>query len=677
MILLAAVVIKGLLCFGRDCRAVEGTTIPIEPTETARQFVWTSADSKSIVFGTAAAKAKEIDLASKDLRDVTLSVRGSAARGWPAETMIALRTGVKSPQWQTMIPAKAIASLTTIRAPRGRYGLWIAAPHHLVDRRALQLDANVALREIVLKPAPIVSGTVVRRDEKGDVPLAGAQLARADGKPLGATNEQGAFRFELGEPVPEHLVVSHPGYGTKIVALDRQLAPDTTLGAIQLAAGHALTIHVKLPDAIDPKSVTLSLAADTPGKYETTTLVSRKLTDVDVVLPDVAPGSYQVILAGVDPLEHLETEVTMEEQDQEKTIAVAPFHVQGTARIGQTPIAEGTIDITERTGWHAEMPIRDGAFGGVMWQPGVLRPYLKLKTGGEPLTSPELGADPSVWDIALKDRRIAGRIFDAETKETVTTGIMEVQTRSGGERGYTSVDVHDGTFSILATKAGTYELRLRAPGYLNEYAKFDVAGADEGTRTYDFALQHGMQATIEVVNATGQPIPGAEVDEGLSADGHNPEYIYRTDAAGTLTLQFRADETRTLYVMPRDGSFAVARLSAPRDDKPLQIVVPPVAGSLHVKMATDPQFGKIANVVMRYNGAMLPPYAMRSSGVTAQAPDERIYQRLPAGLYEIWAVQFPPGVGMEALVGWMPRTPPVRAGVPGQAVVEVVAQPVQ
>jgi hypothetical protein len=41
--------------------------------------------------------------------------------------------------------------------------------------------------------------------------------------------------------VPEQLVVAHPGYGTKVVPLQKQLPADTSLGAIQLAAGRTLT----------------------------------------------------------------------------------------------------------------------------------------------------------------------------------------------------------------------------------------------------------------------------------------------------------------------------------------------------------------------------------------------------------------------------------------------------
>lgn len=666
------------LCFGHDCRPVDGIKFPIEAKAQARPFVWTSADGKSIVFGTAEANAKEIDLGSKDLREVTLSVRGSAARGWPAETTIALRSGPKTPEWTTVVLAKAIANLATIRAPRGRYRLTIAAPHHRIDSRALALDSNVALREVVLAPAPVISGTVVTRGEKGDVPVAGAFVARSDEKLAGTTNEEGAFRVELADPLPDQLVVSHAGFATKIVPLERQLPPDVNLGAIQLAAGHTLTLHVKLPDALDPKNVLVRLAADTKQKYETTLLLTRK-AEPEVVLHDIAPGSYTIIVTGTDPLERLEVPLTMEEKDEERTIAIAPFRVQGSAKIGQAPLADGAIHINDRTGWRAEMPVHDGAFSGVLWQPGKLSAYLQFQGSGEFVTSPELGADPSAWDIVLKDRRIAGRIVDAETKEPVEKATMSLQIGyPDGRHGYTNAEVRDGAYSILATKAGTYELRVQAPGYVNDSAKIEIAETDEGTRTRDFTLLRGIKATIEVVSAAGQPIAGAEVDEGLSSDGFNPARVYRTDGAGRLTLQFRPDETRTLYVMPQEGSFAVAHLTAPRDERPLQIVVPPATGSLHVTMKRAPDADSYPNVVMRYNGEMLPPFAMRGAGVLAPTPNERVYQRLPAGLYELWAVQFPPGAFLEKLIGWVPRTPPVRVGVTsGEAVAEVAAQFVQ
>ena len=446
-----------------------------------------------------------------------------------------------------------------------------------------------------------------------------------------------------------------------------------------LPAGHTLTLHVKLPEALDPKKVFVGVYTEAPGRHLTQSIVSRALSEGDIRIPDLAAGSYQVVVHGSDPLERFSTMVKIGDKDEERTLTVSPFRVQGTAKIGQTPIASGSVGFTDRSGWEANMPIAGGAFGGVMWQTGVMRAWVKAGGSTLILDSPELGADPSAWDIVLKDRRIAGRIVDAETKQPLRAS-LRIQTRTGSSRGYFGGEVQpDGTYEVLATEPGTYELRVEARGYLNETATFDVAEADEGTRAHDFALTKGIAGTIEVVSANGQPIPAAGVFEGFNSDGHNPDRFYSTDAAGRVTLQFRPNETRTLYVVPQDGSFAIAHVAAPRDDKPVQIVVPRPAGSLKVTIKGErPPKGHFTVPVVRYNGELLPRYVI-DRRYTSSGVGEIDYVGLPAGAYEVWAVSLPQtAAGYAPLLGYVPRTPPVRAGVTaGEAAVEVVAQPLQ
>ena len=55
--------------------------------------------------------------------------------------------------------------------------------------------------------------------------VAGAQLARGNGKLLTSTNEQGAFRAELAEPVTDEpetkeIMIMSPGFGTRVVRLN-------------------------------------------------------------------------------------------------------------------------------------------------------------------------------------------------------------------------------------------------------------------------------------------------------------------------------------------------------------------------------------------------------------------------------------------------------------------------
>ena len=665
------------LCFGTDCRAVDGTKFAIKPAEQSRAFVWTSTDGKSVVFGTAAAKATEIDVGANDLRDVALSVRGNASRGWPAETTIAIQTSPtsKAPEWKTAIAAKDIAKLTTLRVPRGRALLSFAAPHHLTERRPLPPDGNVALREVTLAPLPVVSGKVVKRGEKGDEPVMAAHVTRPDGKIVATTDEQGAFRGELVEPVPDELLVLHAGFGTNTVHLAKQLPPEQDLGAIQLAAGHTLTVHVKLPDSVDPKKVHVALWQETTGRHELTPMRTFTMggKDGDFAFADLSPATYHVIVSGAEPLEHLSADVKMGDKDEEKSISVAPFRVDGTAKVGQRPIAEGSIGLNDRTRWEVGMPIRDGKFGGVLWQTGVVHAWIHTDEVQDTLNSPELGADPSTWDIVLKDRRVAGRIFDAETKEPVARAELRIETATKSSRGYMGGKVQpDGSYAVLASEDGTYTLKVSAPGYIAETAKFDFAETDEASRAHDFALTHGVAAKLEVVTPAGQPIAGAMIIDGINADGHNPDRYYTTGPEGRAIVQMKPNDVRTLWIVPREGSFAVARVSP--SDKPVQIVVPPPAGALKLNIKRDEKSKLFPAVVVRWNGELVPqPVLMRVGS------DFGKHDRLPAGAYDVWAVLVQPGVSTWApLIGYVPPWPPVRVGLTGgEAVADVVPQPLR
>jgi hypothetical protein len=447
---------------------------------------------------------------------------------------------------------------------------------------------------------------------------------------------------------------------------------------------HTLTLHIALPESVDPTTVRLAIAQETKGKFQTMPILSRALKagERDVAIPDLTPGTYDVVVSGAQPLERLATTVKVEQKDTEATIAVTPFHVRGIAKLGERPIAKGEVGLNDsRNGlrWHAVMPIHDGEFGGVLWQHGSVHAWLHVDDANKPIDSPELGAEPSTWQIALKDRRIAGRIYDAETKEPIEGAVMNVQITTKGLHGYLPKSVQpDGSYSIIAAQGGTYELRVSAKGYVNDGAKFEVAEADDAVPAHDFAMSHGIATTIDVVTPSGAGIAGAMVIEGVNSDGHNPDRIYNTDASGRLTLQFRPNETRTLYILPKEGSFAIAHVAAARDDKPLHVVVPPPAASLKVttKAWDDDAFYPVN--VLRYNGELLPqPVSLRLAPLSGPATP-RVYDRLPAGAYEVWSVLLRRGPGYAPLIGYAPPGAPVRVGLStGEAAAEVVGQPLR
>jgi hypothetical protein len=203
---------------------------------------------------------------------------------------------------------------------------------------------------------------------------------------------------------------------------------------------------------------------------------------------------------------------------------------------------------------------------------------------------------------------------------------------------YSTVHVEDGgAYAIAAVKDGTYDLKAHAPEHVEMKITIEMTDRDE-SKTVDFPLGSGIEQVVEFVWSGGQPVGGSTVVEGTARDGHNPERIYSTDAAGRLRLRMAPGERRTLVILPREGSFAIAEISAPEkpDAAPLQVVVPPPAGSLRVKIDWKGKPATFGAMAMRYNGRDLPASAILRLPVEPVEGGGSRYRNLPAGAYEIW-----------------------------------------
>ena len=211
-----------------------------------------------------------------------------------------------------------------------------------------------------------------------------------------------------------------------------------------------------------------------------------------------------------------------------------------------------------------------------------------------------------------------------------------------------------GEYEILAWQDGTYDLIVTPKDYLPKTETVVLADVD-GSRRVDIGLERGTDVAIQLVWPSGQPVAGATILEGVARDGHNPERIHASDGAGRLTLRVGRDESRLLYVIPREGSFAPVPVTASSStsETPLRVEIPSPAGSL--RLAVKDTEGNAAwgfVILMRYNGEWIPfPVTgrLRHSG----GPGTMEYVGMPAGAYELWAVK--PKAGFA-----VPSAPPAR-----------------
>jgi hypothetical protein len=624
---------------------VEGNTIGIPAAEVERTFVWSRADGKRLVFGIVPPKNESVDLTDKALRDLTVIVRGDQRHGWPEDLRINV-TDANKKEWTWNVPAKSVESLAELRFPAGKYTIVFSADHHVSEQRQIDLAKSISLREVLLRPMPVIAGRVLTMK---DQPIANAQVVRTDRKVIARTDEQGNFRGEAGEPLPDSVFVEKAGFGSRLVPL-QLAAGDVDLGTLRLGAGIKLSLHIGRPEGNhDPMHV--GLQRKTESKYDYTPTSSKELgaDDDKLVFEDLSQGEYSVVIEGKGLLEKLATEVKLGDTDAEKDIKIEPYHLDGTARIGEDPINGNLRIVMSRLRMSLMLPIENGQFSATLWQHGKLSGVVQA-TGMstyEVVTSPEIGADPSAWDIHFPKRLISGRVYDADTQQPIAGAKMDLLRNSGDSRWYGSILIQeDGTFSILSTKIGTYEFTVSAPDHTGIKQTIEVRDGD-GSVEQDFALAHGLLAILEVVWPSGIPVANAVVLDGVASDGYQAERRYTLDASGQLSLRLQRGESRTLYVVPREGSLAVAHLAAQEegDSKPVRVIMPEAAGSLRIQILTTEGKPAVAAVGMRFNGETIPAPVLYEIGFRAATPQtlsDRVLVQLPAGAYELWPVSVQP-----------------------------------
>ena len=485
----------------------------------------------------------------------------------------------------------------------------------------------------------VARGIVVDAEDKA---IAGATITLPDETLCATANEQGAFTCELPDRLPEALVVSSSGYAPRELEIVREtLGNGVDFGRVRLFSGRSLTLKIVRPEPVPAR---VSLFLDAP-RYEHSKLKTISIKErEESVRFDAAAGNYFVVVEGEGPLERLEVPIVVKDENVEHEIKVEPFRLVGTARFGEDPF-EGAIEIVSRENtWRERLPVTNGAFSATMWQSGEVLGWLNGDAikGSELLHSPKLGEDPSRWDIRIEKRMIAGRVLDAATKAAVPDAHIDVMVESEGSKGYFSAEIEpDGSYQILANKPGTYTLRVGSKQYMPYNQALRITTEDR-IRTHDVLLERGVLQPIDVMRPAGAAVQ-ATMLEGVRSDGVNPEIMAHTDEQGHFDLRGLPGQSRLLYVIPRDGSFAVARVSLPAagaEPKPMQIIVPPAVGGLRVRSVDSEGKQRPAAVLIRYNGEFVPGAILRfvtgemGTGHTGEA----LLPRLPAGTYELWAL---------------------------------------
>ena len=650
--------VRGTLCTAsegvvlrvdRTCRSVEGLVPTLEATGVERRFLWVREDQRALIIGSIPRNTTTVDLSAAHFGTLRLSLSGDKARGWPDDVQLHFAADDKN-ALDVALPNAVVTNPFSIGLPSGSYGFTVTARHHLrlVDPQVtVKARAETILRALRLLAAPRFSATVV--NAKGDA-LPSAMLS-SEGRVIAHADVNGILAAELPEDLPEFVEVIADNFAPHRIAVDAN-AGDIALGRLVLRRGASLAVTLDRTK-IGPVAVRVAvLARDQNRRYQEIIARDLKGTEVTANFAAIEAGDYSIGVEGPSPLARYTEALRLPDAGAvEKHISIDPIEITGEIMIGSRRAKGGVLGVQpEGGGWEVGVEVgEDGSFHAESWEEGLFSGYYirdRLRDSAHINERLEARFSPAHWHIVLPDRSLSGRIFDQETGQPVPGAALdqEMHTDAGGAMGIVPVQP-DGSFFLDSIEPGDYTLKAMAEHYMTATVRIRVNATDT-VRTVEIPLERGIAVLVNIVTPAGEPLAHATVIDGVG-DGINPDHLYGSDGAGQLTLRLRPDDKRTLYILPREGSFAIADVSAANAEQGIRIVVPPPAGTIHVRATAGEKPVRGVLPLFRWNGRLIPPPVPRffpfadprMPGIWTDEDGVADFKAMPAGVYEFFAIR--------------------------------------
>jgi len=540
------------------------------------------------------------------------------------------------PRWQWLHDGENAPALDVLVAP-GEYELELETPHHRPARRMVTVTGDpVQLGKVVLEAIPRISARV----EESGRGVAGAAVETLDGVPLGSSDAAGFVTAAVAGAWPEVVRVVAAGFAPVEVALPEDAA-DVDLGNVVLRRGGSAQVMVEGIETAGVRVVVLRPPNPRPVLRRTLSASAEPL-----LLGPLEAGRYLMLLEGDEPLQRFSRLLTIDEGvTSDVSLVIAPRRIPIRATMGRKPIAFAKLDLVSvEHRWETKLTLgEDGSREVEVWQggdcfTGVEAPALK---------APHLllaKFDEEQVALVLPERSIRGRVVAADSGAPVSGAEVRLRTQQASSLGTTMLATTDATggFEYTAVAEGRQSLKVLAEGYLTSAeTEFELGEGDVG-RDLTVRLQRGARR-VSVTGANGLPIHGAAV---IETAGGRFIGMHETDEAGEVVLPVPPGEMRTIFVVPRQGSFAVAQLPAVRGTDSataLRVAVPPPAANLD--LITRSSGGEpVPNVIffVRYDGELLPfevnQVLERMQGATfaTNAAGRGRVRNLPMGFVELW-----------------------------------------
>lgn len=661
----AIAAVKGELCIQSAvrCQETEGRRLTIAPASTGRDFVWTQSEGSEIVAGIVEPQRDVIDLDESFAIALTIDAADEA----PVGHTIALHDKRRTTPILCTIAPNRIAALRKLRVPLTVTELEISAPHHRPVRKAIAHGIG----RVVLHPYPVIQG-VVRTSATKAEPIGSALVILPSEATLTTTDASGRFRAEVTDDWPAYLKIAAPSRGTAIIDIPRA---EGSLMLPPISLGKGGSARLTLENAPEGTEVELSRRDD--NTVAPVPVAHANAGDNGIVtFNDLSAGDYVAVIRGPGPLQILTAELRIEpEQVVEKTVTIHAATLRTFVHHKDEPVPDAVITLSPGRGeWRSTFSVNaEGRSTTEIWQQGEFGALVKI--AGQPnalfLVAQLNGSTDIDWDIDAPNRRVHGVVIGDDRQPIAGANVsLEIDSGDRGGQMHATAD-EEGRFTFSYVPAGHETLRATAPAHLDAQQTFDLAESDDG-HTATVVLARAREVRVLVRSANGAPLADAAV-----VDDRATPWI--TDAAGIAIIPFAPDETKTLYVFPREGSFTIADVR--EQAEPVAITVASAAASITVQARTE-SGAAIPGVqlALRYNGRLIPTsvrevmFARQGHPFGAGATGDASFRNLPTGLYEFWP-WFTPAEERRIAAGLAPP-PPVRLGAqPGENTVVLTFTP--
>jgi len=590
--------------------------------------------------GIAGANETTIACSSEAFVDLRVTAAGIARDG---EVHVSVADEAKH-VWELRLPAKDLQS--RVGLPTGRYALTIESAHYRTVRKSVRAAAKPEKVAVVLEPLPLLSGRVLERGTGAVIPGA---VVTTNGETSAVADGTGSFSIESDpDRWPATFTVSAGGYADTTMPVPRART-SARLGDVFLNRGGSITIHVIAPDDVHVRQIELQKlrsGATLGTSFRKTTINGEQ--PVKARFDRIEPGRYVVLVKGSGPFEQRGESVELREGDERTVeVRVSPIRLHIGAMMKGAPLAGARINLDLREG-HWSGQLESGSTGEVtvaLWQPG---PAMAWVYSEGVMNIPHFenrtieDQEEVEWILNVDGRRINGVVVDSKTGAPVPDAVISLRTTGEVGFGVRTRSDSDGRFKFVPVPYGRHTLTAASATHLQASLTYVFSPPDE-SRDVTIRLDGGSIVHLRVVDAAG-----AAVVRGLALqyNGLLQTRLGGTDDSGIAEILVPDGETRDVYVIARDGSFAIVRVSSKPAEMTLRL--PPATSRIELRAESDTH-EPIPNVsvVMRYNGQLVPTDVVESFGrvqgawTRSHADGRLLFDHMPAGLYEFWPAGSP------------------------------------